>query len=61
LLYIFRFIGLDMPQGKKAEKLLDPGQTKVTTETIYRSITNAALIDQELGSDETGWLIATDA
>jgi LPS sulfotransferase NodH len=61
LLHIFRFIGLDMPQGEKVGKLLDPGQTKVTTETIYRSIPNAALIDQELGSNETGWLIARDA
>jgi hypothetical protein len=50
-----------MPQGEKVEKLLDPGQSKVTNEAIYRSIPNAALIDQELGSNEAGWLIARDA
>ena len=54
---IFRFVGLDMPQSENVDKLLDPGQTKVTSSAVYRSIPNAALIDRELGSDETGWLV----
>ena len=58
---IFRFVELDMPQSENVDKLLDPGQTKVTSSAVYRSIPNAALIDQELGSDETGWLVAKDS
>jgi LPS sulfotransferase NodH len=58
---IFRFVGLDMPQGENVDKLLDPGQTKVTSSAVYRSIPNAALIDRELGSDETGWLVTESA
>lgn len=54
---IFRFVGLDMPQSENVDKLLDPGQTKLTASSVYRSIPNAALIDRELGSDETGWLV----
>lgn len=58
---IFRFVRLDMPQSENVDKLLDPAQTKATSSAVYRSIPNAALIDQELGSDETGLLVAEDA
>lgn len=58
---IFCFVGLEMPQGEQVDRLLDPGQTKVTSEALYSSIPNAALIDQELGSNETGWLLAKTA
>ncbi len=57
---IFHFVGLDMPQSENIDKLLDPGQTKVTSAAVYRSIPNATLIDRELGSDETGWLVVED-
>jgi len=58
---IFRFLGLDMPQSENVDELLDPGQTKVTSSEVYRSIPNAALIDRELGSDDTGWLVTESA
>jgi len=54
---IFRFVGPDMPQSENVDKLLDPGQTKVTSSAVYRSIPNAKLINRELGSDEPGWLV----
>jgi hypothetical protein len=50
-----------MPQSENVDKLPDPGQTKVTSSAVYRSIPNAALIDRELGSDDTGWLVTESA
>jgi hypothetical protein len=50
-----------MPQSENVDELLDPGQTKVTSSEVYRSIPNAALIDRELGSDDTGWLVTESA
>jgi hypothetical protein len=42
---IFSFVGLDMPQSENADKLLNPGQIKVTSCAVYRSIPKAVLID----------------
>jgi LPS sulfotransferase NodH len=36
LRHIFRFVGLDIPRSEKVDRLLDPGQTKVTSEAVYR-------------------------
>lgn len=53
---LFNFLGLSMPDGQELDDLIDPRVEKINNSTTYALLPNAMIIDQQLGSDEIGWL-----
>jgi hypothetical protein len=53
---VFRFLGLSMPDGQELDGLIDPRVEKINSPATYALLPNAKIIDEQFGSDETGWL-----
>ncbi|MCX5673347.1 MAG: hypothetical protein NTU94_18685, partial [Planctomycetota bacterium] len=53
---VFQFLGLCMPEGQELDDLIDPRIEKINTSATYALVPNAEIINDQLGSDETGWL-----
>lgn len=53
---VFDFLGLSMPDGQELDKLIDPRIEKINSPATYALLPNAHIINQQFGSDETGWL-----
>ncbi|MBU1683416.1 hypothetical protein KJ742_05725 [Patescibacteria group bacterium] len=57
---IFEFWGVGklkkLKYIKQAKELLDPGKYKLNSEETYKQIPNYKEIEEQCGSDETGWL-----
>jgi hypothetical protein len=54
---VFRFLGLSAPDGRELDDLIDPRIEKINSPRTYAMVPNARIIDQQFGSDETGWLL----
>lgn len=52
----FDLLGLSMPATPDIDRLLDPALTKLNPAKLYKFIPNATEINEQLGSDQTGWL-----
>jgi hypothetical protein len=52
----FDLLELSMPTTKVIDRLLDPAMTKLNPDKLYKFIPNATAINEQLGSDKTGWL-----
>ncbi len=53
---VFDFLGLSMPDSDELDRLIDPRIEKINSPATYASVPNARTIDEQFGSDETGWL-----
>ncbi|MEX0875353.1 MAG: hypothetical protein WD646_02400 [Actinomycetota bacterium] len=53
----FAFLGVAPPPREETEKLMDPGRTKLNSDSTYLRLPNASEIQQAVGNDETGWLL----
>lgn len=53
---IFHFLGLSMPDSEELNHLIDPRIEKINSPATYALLPNAKIIDEQFGSDETGWL-----
>ncbi len=57
---IFLFLGLSMPEGEELNNLIDPKVSKINNAGTYEMLPNVRIIDEQFGSDETGWLFEKD-
>jgi hypothetical protein len=48
-----------MPVTTELDRLLDPAITKLNSAETCGLVPNAREIDEKLGSEETGWLLAS--
>ncbi|MBT5873144.1 MAG: hypothetical protein HOH43_06965 [Candidatus Latescibacteria bacterium] len=58
---ICRFLELAPIDDEQIHAYLDPSEAKMNNASTYRLIPNAHEIDQQLGSDATGWLFDQNA
>lgn len=57
LAQIWRFLDVEPLQSAARQAYLQPEQAKLNSPTTYQFLPNAAEINQQLGNDETGWLL----
>ena len=53
---VFHFLGLSMPDSQELDNLINPRVEKINNPATYALLPNAKIIDEQFGSDETGWL-----
>jgi len=53
---IWKFLDLEPIPEEALQRFLDPGQAKLNSTETYHWLPNAREIDEQLGSDDTGWL-----
>lgn len=57
---VFSFLGLLVPEIKELDDLINPSIEKINSAQTYNLLPNAKIINEQLGSDETGWLFEKD-
>lgn len=53
---VFDFLGLEIPHSKMIEQFMNPKKAKMNSVDTYQLIPNIMEVENELGSDQTGWL-----
>jgi hypothetical protein len=53
---VFQFLGLDLPDTRELDPILDPHTSKLNTAKTYALLPNAVTIDERFGNDDTGRL-----